>query len=73
MLLTGRLGKDSFPDVVWSPDGTTLGYVQCGELPSELQTCDVFTVGADGMRKRQLTRTVGVEGALHWTGSPPAR
>ena len=73
MLLTGRLGKDSFPDVVWSPDGTTLGYVQCGELPSELQTCDVFTVGADGMRRRQLTRTVGVEGALHWTGSPPAR
>lgn len=73
MLLTGRLGKDSFPDVVWSPDGTTLGYVQCGELPSELQTCDVFTVGADGTRKKQLTRTVGLEGALQWAGSPPGR
>jgi Tol biopolymer transport system component len=69
-LLERDYKKGSFDGVAWSPDGTTLGYIGCGSPFAENQNCDVFTIRADGMDRRRLTRTIGVESDLHWTSAP---
>jgi Tol biopolymer transport system component len=71
VLLDTHFGAN-LDNAVWSSDGASLAYIRCVELPSEYQSCDLFTMHADGTNRRQLTRTVGIEGAVHWSGSPPA-
>jgi Tol biopolymer transport system component len=72
--LQSPLTSDSWlQNVTWSPDGAAVAMIKCWEPSEELHNCDIERVGLADRKVIRVTRTPGVEGALHWSGSPPGR
>ena len=64
-------GKNDVTEAAWSPDGKRIAFL-LNELPDpqrdiELFHSDIFVIGADGKRKRKVTRKRGLRSALAWS------